>query len=146
MNAILKPPQYFIQGIPAQFVEHFWPFAEPYIKRALDHTSGELHAMDIKRSCINRDMQLWLVSQEKRIFGAITTELVVYPHRKHCRVITLAGKDFNGWLEIADSTLLAWGKEQGCDALESIVRIGLAQRMKPFGYKHKHSVLLKEII
>ena len=145
MNAVLKPSEYLMQGIPAQFVEHFWPFAAPYIKRALDHAHGEFSAADFKRSCMARDLQLWLISREKRIFGAITTEIVMYPHRKHCRVITLAGSNFAEWIALADTTLDAWATEQGCDALECYVRKGLVPRLAPLGYKHGHSVLLKEL-
>ena len=136
---------YNIQGIPADLVMHFWAFAEPYIKRALDHTSGELLPSDFRFACMNRNMQLWLVNKDNRVVGAITTEIVNYPHRRHCRVITLAGSAFGEWTGLADETLSKWALEQECDALESFVRKGLVPRMAPLGYKHKHSVLLKEL-
>jgi hypothetical protein len=154
MSAVLDRPAtsssateapYLIQGIPAELVEHFWPFADPYIKRALDHASGEFLPSDFKRSCMDRSCQLWLISKEARIFGAITTEIIAYPHRKHCRIITLAGTDFVGWLEVADDHLSRWAREQGCDALESYVRRGLVPKMQPHGYKQKHAVLMKEL-
>ena len=136
---------YLFRGIPAPLVQHFWPFAEPYIKRALDHTSGEMHVMDFYHSCINRDMQLWLVSKGDRIVGAVTTEIVNYPHKRHCRVITIAGTAFAEWTGLVDETLSKWAVEQECSAIESFVRKGLVPRMAPFGYKHKHSLLLKEL-
>jgi hypothetical protein len=145
MNAQLKPCEYMMQGIPAELIERFWPFAEPYIKRALDHAHGEFTAADFRRSCLERNSQLWLISKEKRIFGAVTTEIVVYPHRKHCRVITLAGSNFAEWVALADTTLEAWSIAQGCDAIESYVRRGLVPKMAPLGYKHGHSVLVKEL-
>lgn len=145
MNAAIKPCEYLMQGIPAELVERFWPFAEPYIKRALDRAHGEFHATDFKRSCLERNLQLWLISKEKRIFGAVTTEIVVYPHRKHCRVITLAGSNFVDWVTLVDTTLDAWALAQGCDAMEAYVRKGLVPRLAPLGYKHGHSVLLKEL-
>lgn len=136
---------YIMQGIPANLVPHFWTFAEPFIKRALDHTSGEFEPDDMKQLCIDRNIQLWLISKEARIFGAVTTELVVYPHRKHCRVITLAGSDFANWVGIVDSGLTEWAKSHDCDAIESFVRRGLVPHMQPHGYKQKHAVLIKEI-
>lgn len=145
MNAVLKPCEYMMQGIPAELVERFWPFAEPYIKRALDHAHGEFSASDFRHSCIARDLQLWLISKEKRIFGAVTTEIVVYPHRKHCRVITLAGSNFVDWVTLVDTTLDAWALAQGCDAMEAYVRKGLVPKLAPLGYKHGHSVLMKEL-
>lgn len=136
---------YLIRGIPANAIDRFWPFAEPYIKRALDHASGEFLPSDFRQYCLDRSLQLWLISKGQRIFGALTTEIVVYPHRKHCRVITVAGSDFAGWMPLADETLVAWAKEQGCDALETYVRKGLVPRLAPIGYKQKHAVLMKEI-
>jgi hypothetical protein len=85
------------------------------------------------------------VSQEKRVVGAITTEIIVYPHRKHCRIITLAGSNFPEWVGLADSTLDAWAKANGCDAMECYTRKGFVPKLTPLGYKHKHSVLVKEI-
>lgn len=149
MNAVLQPKldeaPYFMQGIPAHLVEKFWPFAEPYIKRALDHASGEFEPADLKKHFIERSCQLWLISRGQRIFGAVTTEIVVYPHRKHCRIITIAGSDFASWMPMCDETLVTWAKEQGCDALEAYVRKGLVPRLAPIGYKQKHAVVLKEI-
>lgn len=132
-----------MQGVPYQVVEHFWPFAEPYIKRALDHASGELTPADLKEGCLSRAIQLWLISREKRIFGAITTEIVVYPQRKHCRIITLAGNDFESWVPLADTILDAWAAEQGCVAMEAYVRKGFVSKLAPLGYRHKYSVVVK---
>jgi hypothetical protein len=134
-----------MRGVPAEVVANLWHYAEPYIKRALDHANGEFTLEDFRQMCINRVVQLWLISKENRVVGAITTEIVVYPQCKHCRVITLAGSNFVEWVELADATLSEWAKEQGCNALESYVRKGLVPKMEPFGYKHKHSVLVKEI-
>lgn len=141
----LEPMPYLMQGIPHDFVEHFWAFAEPYIKRALDHTSGEFTAADFKKSCLARNMQLWLISQDKRIYGAVTTELVIYPQRKHCRIITLAGSNFIEWVGLANATLDAWAKANGCTAMEAYTRKGFVPKLTPLGYKHKHSVLVKEL-
>ena len=135
-----------MRGIPANLVGQLWHYAEPYIKRALDHANGEFTPDDFKGLCEERAVQLWLISKENRVVGAITTEIVIYPRKKHCRVITLAGSDFANWIELADATLCEWAKEQGCAALESYVRKGLVPKMTPLNYKHKHSVLVKELL
>lgn len=136
---------YTMQGIPAELVNRFWEFAEPFIKRALDHASGEFEPADLKQLCLDRNIQLWLIYKDGRIFGAITTEIINYPNKRHCRVITLAGSDFSGWIDLADSTLAEWGRELGCTAIESFVRRGLVPKLQPLGYKQKHVVLVKEI-
>lgn len=136
---------YNMRGIPANAVTNFWRFAEPYIKRALDHTSGQLAAADIRALCEERAVQLWLISHGSRVVGAATTEIVVYPRRKHCRVITLAGSDFDNWIEMADTMICEWAISQDCKAVESFVRKGIVQKMNYLGYRHKYSVIVKEL-
>lgn len=136
---------YLIQGIPHSHIDHFWPFAESYIKRALDYANGEFSHDDFRNMCKDRTIQLWLVSREKRIFGAITTEIVIYPHQKHCRMLTLAGSEFNNWMETADKIICAWAKEQGCSAIEACVRKGLVPKLSTLSFKHKRSFVSKEL-
>lgn len=137
---------YNMRGIPAMLIEHMWGFAEPYVKRALDHANGELTANDLKQACLDRAVQLWLVSEGALVIGAATTEVVVYPHKKHCRIITIAGSNFPAWMPLVDATLVEWGVELGCDALEAHVRRGLVPKLAPLGYKHLHSVVVKNLV
>lgn len=136
---------YLVRGIPSHLVDRMWPFAEPYIKRALDHAAGEFSPDDLRESCRDRDAQLWLVSTGNRVVGAMTTEIVEYPKRKHCRVITIAGSGFDEWIATVDDTLVDWSRAQGCDALEAYVRRGFVKRLDPLGYRHKYSVVTKKL-
>lgn len=137
--------KYRVRGIPANMIDRFWPMAEPYIKRALDHTSGEFSPADIKAYCKDRIIQLWLVSENERIIAACTTEIINYPQRKHCRVVTLAGSKAVEWTQLLDVVLLEWAKQQGCDAMEAFVRKGYVPVLEKYGYKHQYSVVCKEI-
>ena len=136
---------YLIRGIPHQAIEQMWPFAEPYIKRALDHAAGEITPNDLKRGCLERDIQLWLVSNGGRVVGAATTEIVVYPHKKHCRVITIAGSQFEDWVHQMDDVLANWASSIGCDAMEAHVRKGFVKLLSTLQYKHLHSVVIKKL-
>jgi hypothetical protein len=136
-----------IRGIPSNLVEHFWSFAEPYIKRALDHTSGEFLPSDLKRMCKDRVTQLWLVSEGERVIGAVTTEIVVYPQRKHCRVCTIGGSKAPEWTGLLfDIILPEWAKQQGCVAIDAYVRKGYVPILvNNYSFKHKLSVVVREI-
>ena len=140
-----ETPKFFIRGIPAPMVERFWQFAEPYVKRALDHTSGEFAPADLKMLCKDRVIQLWLISEGERIIGACTTEIVVYPSRKHCRVITLAGSKAPEWTGMFDIMLQDWAKKQGCAAIEAFVKKGYVSILANYGYKPKYTTVIKEI-
>lgn len=137
--------KYHVRGIPANMVEHFWPFAEPYIKRALDHTSGEFLPSDLKIYCKERVAQLWLISENSRVIAACTTEIVNYPQRRHCRVITLGGTKAPEWTGLLDIILEEWSRQQGCVAIEAFVRKGYVSVLSQYGYKQKYAAVFKDI-
>lgn len=137
--------EYQLRGIPPQAIESLWRFAEPYIKRALDHTYGEISADDIRRMCIETHMQLWMCSKEKRMVGAGTTQIVCYPQMKVCRIVTLAGSEFDQWMDIAHMNIELWAEAQGCEAMECYVRKGFVPKVCEIGYKHRYSVVHKSL-
>lgn len=133
-----------LSPIPAPLVDRFWAFAEPYVKRALDRTSGEWNAEDIRRYAKDSTIQLWLVSEGDRVVGAVTTEIVIYPNRKHCRIITLAGSRGLEWTELVDTIIGSWAKDEGCDGIEAFVRKGYVPTLTKYGYQFKYSVVIKD--
>jgi hypothetical protein len=137
--------EYIIKGIPCEGVETVWRFAEPFIKRALDHTFGEISAMDILQFCENRDMQLWMIVKGNRVVGAGTTQIVFYPQMKVCRIVTLAGTEFDNWMGMAHAYIEAWAISQQCQDMEVYVRKGFMPKLQDIGYKHRYSVAHKRI-
>lgn len=136
---------YNIRGIPPQAVPDLWRFAEPYIKRALDHTFGEIAPEDIRQMCINTNMQLWMISKDKRLVGAGTTQIVVYPQMKAFRIVTLAGAEFDQWKDIAHMNLELFAESEGCAAIEAYVRKGFVPKLLEIGYKSKYCVMHKSL-
>lgn len=138
--------RFHFRAIPVDWVDRFWQFAEPYVKRALDHTSGEVSPEGVRRLCKDRVLQLWLVSEGDRIVAAVTTEIVQYPERRHLRVVTLAGSKAPEWTGLVDTILANFAKAEGCDAVEALVRKGYVPVLvKQYGYKHTYSVVVKDI-
>lgn len=136
---------YILRGIPQQAVEGMWRFAEPFIKRALDHTFGEVSIEDMKRLCLSRDMQLWMVLKGDRVVGAGTTMIIFHPQMKVCRIVALSGADFKAWMDVAHMSIEVWAAEQGCVGIECYVRKGFVQELKEIGYKHQYSVVHKSL-
>jgi len=136
---------YNIRGIPAELCDGIWRFAEPYIKRALDHTFGELAAQDLKELCVTGQGQLWMIQNEKRVVGAGTTMIVNYPQMRVCRIITLAGSEFPEWKDMAHAQIEIWAAAQGCEGVEAFVRKGFVPKLLEIGYKHRYAVVHKSI-
>lgn len=141
----MEAKEYSIRGIPFDGVDKLWRFAEPFIKRALDHTFGEISLEDIHQACLNRDMQLWMIVSGSRVMGAGTTMITHYPRMKVCRIVTLAGSGFPEWMDIAHGNIEMWAAEQGCSAIEAYTRKGFVDKLKDIGYKHRYSVCHKPI-
>ena len=136
---------YNIKGIPAEHVEGLWRFAEPFIKRALDHTFGEVSAEDLKKMCLARNAQLWMAQKENRIIGAGITTIIDYPQMKVCRIITISGSDFDEWKDMCCMHIECWAEAQGCVAMEAYVRRGFVPKLLEIGFRHRYSVVHKSL-
>ena len=135
--------EYQIKGIPSNAVEALWKFAEPYVKRALDHTFGELSCDDIKQACLCGNMQLWMCLKENRVMGAGTTMIVLHPQMKVCRIVTLSGADFDHWVHQCNMQIELWAEAEGCVGMEAYVRKGFVPKLLEIGFKHRYSVVHK---
>lgn len=133
-----------IRAIPAHLVEHFWKLVEPYIKRALDHAFGEFQPSDLKELCKTRDCQLWAITKGDRMVGAGITEIISYPRKKYCRIITLAGSNALEWAEMANLIVETWAREQGCVGMQAITRKGFVPKLEAIGYKYGQAILVKD--
>lgn len=134
-----------IRAIPANLVEHFWKLTEPYVKRALDHTSGEIAPADVKALCQGQLAQLWLVSEGEKVIGSFVAEISLYPRRKHARILTLGGSRVKEWALHMDIIVCEWASSQGCQAVEAYVRRGFVPLLVNYNMKHKFSVMVKEL-
>lgn len=137
--------EYIIRGVPYELIGQFWKFAEPFVKRALDHTHGEMTHLDLAQMCLKRDAQLWLIYHNGRVVGAGTTEIVLYPQKKVCRIITLAGTEFDEWMGMAHDVVSLWAKEQGCQAMQALTRTGFVPKLKSIGYKNRYCICDKPL-
>jgi hypothetical protein len=145
MIEVQDSERFSIRGIPSHLVDRFWKYAEPYVKRALDHANGEFTPADLCQLCKDQSCQLWLVAEGDKIVAAMVTELVSYPRKRHCRFVTLAGSKAPEWTALADTIIGNWAREQGCVALEAFVRKGYVPVLAKHGFKHKYSAIFKEL-
>lgn len=135
-----------IRGIPSPLVDHFWKQCEPFIKRALDHSHGEMTASDIREFAKAGLVQLWVVVEGSRIVATCTSEIIIYPRLKRCRILTLAGNNSTDWAEVANIFIEKWALEQGCVGMEAITRKGLIPKLQNIGYSYKQAIMVKELV
>jgi hypothetical protein len=135
----------FITGINSKTIDMVWEECVPFISRAEKFSQEEMKAEDLYGKIKNQDMQLWVVfNEETEILAVITTELVNYPRKKVCRIVTLGGDFMDDWVEYI-SVIEDWAIENKCQAMETFCRKGFKKKLENFGYDETYIVLGKEL-
>lgn len=134
-----------IEGIRSENIEGWWPLVEEYLSSALEYGLGEYSLEDIKKSCILRDMQLWVKFNKEGLEGAFITKISKYPQKNLLCVILLGGNEFIKWRDEADALLNAFGKEHNCEYVELFGRKGWAKMLADIDYKEITRLFAKEI-
>ena len=132
------PPQVKFYGIGANQVYEFWHMVEPLIEKALEYSDGKYEIWDIFNSIESKEMQLWLVTEDKKIIGCGVTQIVVYPQKNICLIVLLAGEDFDKWAHFLNE-VKEWAKDIGCKSIETYGRPGWERKLK--NWTKIHTVL-----
>ena len=136
----------FISGIPSERVDEVWHECKEYVQMGNNKSKEEMTIDDIYEKLLTADMQLWIVfSKDREIYSVLTTEIVTYPRKTTCRIVTLGGEGLDEWVEDLLNILEEWAKEQGCVAMETCCRKGFTKKLKKYGYEHAYTVLGKEL-
>jgi hypothetical protein len=130
-----------LAGIKSEQVDAIWPLCERFIERALSFGDGEFSPEDIRRACLERDMQLFVVGDGSGVKGAGVTQIINYPRKKYLDLILWAG---DGPM---DAYFHLFGHvEQWADTLGAVPRLfgrkGWAKKLA--GYEPKYTVFVRQ--
>ena len=135
----------FISGISSKDIDKVWGVCEPFIQLAANKGQAEMTTEDIYKFCKEAKMQLWVIFDEEDIIqAAATTEIVNYPAKKVCRVVTLGGNNFEEWVNYL-SVIEEWALTKNCKAMETFCRKGFIKKLENYGYQENYVVLGKEL-
>lgn len=130
-------------GVRTENVPYIWNAIEKIIEPACQRTRGRLETHHILQNLLEKTMQLWIsIGYDKKIEAAAVTEIVIYPGKRTCRIVLVAGKNFPRWAG-SIVTIEKWAKKNRCSAVEMIARKGWT-RILP-GYDKTHIYLEREI-
>ena len=115
-------------------IETMWPFIEGYMKRAAKYTYGRFEAEDIKEGLLKQPQQLWIAFDDKKIYGAVVTEVTKYPRMTALTVHFLAGIEFETWKDPMLKLVQQFGKNNGCKLIDSYGRPGWERVWANYGY------------
>ena len=129
-----------LEAVAPERLPELWPKVAPFIKDALAFNPGDLGLADIAELVMRGRMQLWVLGNVR---AACVTELVVYPRRKVCRLVTFAG-DLKRARRLEEQ-MAAWATSQGATQLEIIGRRGWARTLKAAGWREVATIVRKDI-
>jgi hypothetical protein len=118
-----------------EHIELVWPNIEQYMSGAAQYTYNRFNTDDIKKDLINKPQQLWIAYNEEEVYGAVVTEIIVYPKMTTLMMHFTGGKKLPRWKQPMLKLLQRFAKDQGCNVIESYGRPGWEKVFKNDGYK-----------
>lgn len=121
--------------VPKEHIEAVWPQIEEYLKGAADYTYGRFTVEDIKQGILTKSQQLWVAFDDKKIYGAVVTEIYVYPQTVALTMHFTGGVELKKWKKPMLELLQKFGRDHGCKIIESYGRPGWEKIFKDDGFK-----------
>ena len=129
--------------ISPEDVPYLWGDVGPMIAKVTEQTEGEFEPDDYLDNLTNGYMQLWLVTEGKKIIISMITQIILYPQKNVLRVIALAGKNFKEVHDNFIDVLETFAIKSGCSSLELWGRKGW-KKMLP-DWDSKYIVFTKDL-
>jgi len=125
----------YITGIPSSQIPKVWDDCVDFIELGNSKSQDEMTIQDIYELLCNAEMQLWvIINDDEKILGAGTTQILDYPNKKICRIVTLGGRNFENWIE-SINIIEEWSKTMNCESVEFFCRKGFQRKLENYGYK-----------
>ena len=118
-----------LYGIPSADIYQYWHDVEPFIRKALRYSDGKYESWDIFSLIEEKQMQLWIVTENKQIIGCGVTQILIFPQKKVCQMVIVSGEDFNEWKHFL-SEIEKWAVSIGCQTFELDGRRGWERKLK----------------
>ena len=123
-----------------------WPLVAGWLEGVVARSRGKESLVELRAALVAGRKQLWIwVPGPAGVQALAVTEIVNYPATRICRVCIATGERRDQWLAPGVAVIEAWAKEQGCDAVEPVARLGWEPELKRLGYRAHHVILSKEL-
>ena len=128
-----------------QQVMDMWPLLMPFVDLALQHTHGEMSALDVCERGMNGAMQIWIVADAERVCGTVVTEVVEFPQLTTLRIVTLAGDNFKEWRVELDQIMEQFARVVGAKRIEAVGRPGWVRALRDLDYKPAYVIVVRDV-
>lgn len=128
--------------VPADQLSAAWPLVTEHLAQMQRASRGKLSLDDIAGFLVAGNFNLWIVLDGSDHLATVITELIQYPQRRVCRVNCCVGEHRQKWIHLL-AEIEAWGRANGCAAMEIIARKGWARVLHE--YQPTHVFLERDI-
>jgi hypothetical protein len=111
-------------GVLSSSIDDVWKDVKPYLEPAIAYANGKYSIDDIYEAIRDRDMQLWVVFDNKGLCSALVTYIGIFPRRKILFISYVGGRDVHSWLPLVIENFKAFAKEKDCEQIEALCRPG----------------------
>ncbi len=114
-----------------------WLLAEPYLKRALEHTD-EWDLRDVATQfCANKVGLILCLNKDRTPFGALCVEFMDYPKKRVLQVHLFGADDHSEalWMDYIWPQLQELARQSGCQSIMGTGRDGWVRKLKA---KHRY--------
>ena len=133
MSAVIEQTPELL-ACPAQDVPKLWRLVWPVLERAVSR-QDEFTEQDVYEDLCNKKSQLWLAVEGSRLLGVGVTQIAVYPRKRVCLLLYVAGEGWARWRHLLDG-ICDWARSQGCAELEFSGRRGWLRKLPDWQFKH----------
>ena len=106
-----------------EYIESIWPQIEDYMQGAAKYTYGRFNSAEIHEGLYTKPQQLWIAFDKEdnnKIYGAVITEIIVYPRMSTLMMHFTGGEKLPRWKEPMLKLLQRFAKDHGCSVIESL--------------------------
>jgi hypothetical protein len=112
-------------------------------------SGNHYNSNDIKESCIDGNMQLWIgwdpsKPKEDAHYATCVTEIIVRPNSKTFSIFIMTGRNMKDWVHNLDK-LAEFARNKDCTHFEAVARPGWERVLKRFNFKKSHIYLERKL-
>ena len=127
-------------------VQHYWPEAETWLRRAVRGADPESYMKNVQATLFAGINTLWRIEDEGELTAYCVTNLyTVDGLNKIAQLHMMTAENVEDILPLLDY-FNVWAKSKGADWMEVIGRKGWERMLKPYGFNHEYTSLMKRVM
>ena len=124
-------------------VRQYWPEAEEQLRRAVRGMDPDRYMRNVQASVFSGVSTLWRIGEDAAY--VVTNMYTIDGLSTVAQIHLMTAEDMESILPLMDYFTI-WAKKRGADWIEVIGRKGWERKLKPYGFNHEYTSLMKRII